>query len=330
MTFVLVGLQRSGNFSLRSVLIKIKRNLALQALFPLCRGLRPVREVLRKFRSLGLPPPLLPALQEGRIRREGLRVHLVLCPVRLPLLPLDLGLARGGGVSLDVRPLSVSTPLSLQLLRELESGGLLSRSGLPLPAPLPRLLLPAHHSTLGNVMSREKFRWTTPFLDPPVFPDLRIEEQGRIVELALGRTALVTVAVLIVFAPLTVRSQAVESVGGGHPLGRCPPASGRDLRIAPGACALALRETALGMTGRGLLTATDPVDSVRVPLLARELTMTGSLVVLVTARGLVDDLLPPLTNRDQRREDSEPDVSGRRVWRRLLSPRLLLSLKCLL
>ena len=60
-------------------------------------GLRPARELLRKFRSLGLPPLLLPALQEGRIRGGGcLRVHLV-CPVRLPPLPLDLGLARGGG-----------------------------------------------------------------------------------------------------------------------------------------------------------------------------------------------------------------------------------------
>ena len=122
--------------------------------------------------------------------------------------------------------------------------------------------------------------------------------------------------------------------------------SGRDLRIAPapGECALALgetgldtglAETALDMTGRGLLTATDPVDSVRVPLLAVELTVAThghamSLVVLVTARGLVDDLLPPLTVRSQRREDGKPDVSGRRVWRRLLSPRLLLSLKRLL
>ena len=123
--------------------------------------------------------------------------------------------------------------------------------------------------------------------------------------------------------------------------------SGRDLRIAPtpGACALALgqtgldpridtglAETGLDVTGRSLLTATDPVDSVRVPLLAGELAVTArshaiSLVVLVTARGLVDDLLPPLTVHGQRREDGEPDVSGRRVWRRLLSPRLLLSLK---
>ena len=170
-------------------------------------SVRPARELLRKFRSLGLPPLLLPALQEGRLRGGGggLRVHLVLCPVRLPLLPLDLGLVRGVEVSLDVRLLRVSAPLSLQLLRELQRGGLLGRSGFPLPAPLPRLLLPTHHSTLRDVMSREKFRWTAPFLNPPVFPDLRIEEQGRIVEPALGRTAFVTVAVVLALAPLTVR-----------------------------------------------------------------------------------------------------------------------------
>ena len=146
---------------------------------------------------------------------------------------------------------------------------MLGRDGLPLPAPLPRLLLPAHHSTLGDVMSREKFRRTSPLLDPPVFPDLRIEGQRRVVELALGRTALVTVAVVLALVPLTVRSQAVEIVGGGHPLGRCP------LQIAPalGACALAPRETgldsridtALDVTGRVLLTATDHGDSVLVP-----------------------------------------------------------------
>ena len=94
MTFVLVG---SGNFSLRSEHIRNVRDHALQALFPLPRGLRPARELLRKFRSLGLPPLLFPALQGGQDKREGLRVHLVLCPGRLPPLPLDLGLARGGG-----------------------------------------------------------------------------------------------------------------------------------------------------------------------------------------------------------------------------------------
>ena len=80
-------------------------------------------------------------------------MHLVLRPVRLPPLPLDLGPARGVEVSLDVRLLRASAPPSLQLLRELQRGGLLGRSRLPLPPPLPRLVLPAHRSTLRDVMS---------------------------------------------------------------------------------------------------------------------------------------------------------------------------------
>ena len=148
----------------------------------------------------------------GQDERGGLRVHLV-CPERLPPLPLDLGLARererggGGGVFLDIRLWRVSAPLSLQPLRELGRERLLGRDGLPLPTPLPRLLLPANHSMLRDMMNQEKFRRTAPLLDPPVFPDLRIEEQGRIAELALGRTALVTVAVVLALAPLAVRGR---------------------------------------------------------------------------------------------------------------------------
>ena len=115
-------------------------------------------------------------------------------------------------------------------------------------------------------------------------PNLRIEEHGRIGERARGRTALVTVAVVLALAPLPVRGQEVE---GGRLLGRCPPASGRvacgrDLRIAPAldADALILGETSLdpridtGLTetGHGLLTATDHVDSV----LSGELAVTRS------------------------------------------------------
>ena len=98
MTFVLVGLRGSGNFLQRKEPTRNENDLALQALFPLPRGPRPARELLRKFRSLGLPHLLFPALQVGQDKRGGgLRVHLVLCPKRLPPLPLDLGLARGGG-----------------------------------------------------------------------------------------------------------------------------------------------------------------------------------------------------------------------------------------
>ena len=288
MTFVLVGLRGSGKFLLKREPIRNINDHALQDLFPLPRGPRPARELLRKFRSLGLPPLLFPALQVGRIRGGGLRVHLVLCPERLPPLPLDLGLARGGKC-LWTFVRGTRALLSLLPVRELERGRLLVHDGLPLLAPLPRLLLPAHRSTLRDVMSREKFRRTAPLLDPPVFPDLRIEEQGRIAELALGRIALVTVAVVLALLP--VRGQEVESIGGSHPLGRCSPtsssaASGRNLRItlAVGACALVLGETGLdpridtglGMTSRGLLTTTDHIVSVRVPLLAGRLAVTRS------------------------------------------------------
>ena len=207
MTFVLIGLRRSGNFSRRKELTLNESAHALQALFPLRRRPLPMRGLLQKSRSPGLPP-LLPALQEGRIRGDGgsgIGVHLLLLPVRLPLLPLDLGPARGVKVSLGTRLLRVSASLSLQLLREQQRGRLLGCRGLPSPAPLPRLLLPTHRSTLYDVMSQGKLRRLAPILDPPAFPDLRIEEQGRIVEPALDRTALVTVAAILALAPLTAR-----------------------------------------------------------------------------------------------------------------------------
>ena len=158
----------------------------------------------RSSGSPGLPPFLLPALQGDRGRGGGLGVHLVLRSVRLPPLLLDLGPVRWVEVSLDVRLLHASAPPSLQLLRELQRGRLLVCSGLPLPALLPWLLLPAHRRTIRDVISGEMLRWTAPVLNPPVFPDLRIEEQRRIVETILVRTALVTVTVVLALAPLTV------------------------------------------------------------------------------------------------------------------------------
>ena len=185
----------------------------------------------------------------------------------------------------------------LRLLRELGRGRLLVCSGRPLPAPLPQLPLPAHHSTLCNVVSRESLRRSAPVLDPPVFPDLRIEEQRRIVGPALGRPALVTDPVMLTLALLPARSQAVGSVGSGPRLGRCPPASGRGLWTAPVRVGFAL---ALGESGRGPWTAT---------ALARiAFDVTGRC--LRTATGCVDSALI------QRREDDEPDVRSRRLWRR--------------
>ena len=274
-------------------------------------------------------------------------MYLVLRPMRLPLLPLDLGPARGVEVSQVAHPVRASKLLS-RLLWGLGRGELLVRSGRPLPALLPRLSLLAHHSTLCDMVSRESLRRSAPVRDPPVFPDLRIEEQGRIVE-----PALVTSPVDL--APLPACCQAVESVVGGTCLVRCPPACGHGLlttigriAFAPARClgkvcrglrtATALNgtcrdlqiATGLGKICRGLRTATaldgtcrDPQiatglgESVRDPLLVGE--------VAVTACGR----LSPLAVRGQRIEASEPDMSNGRVWRRLLSPRLPLSQKCL-
>ena len=153
---MLIGLRRRGNFSLRKELTMNKNTHALQALFPLRRRPLPLRGLLWKSRSPGLPPPLLPAIQEGRIRAGvggGLGFQLVLHPVKLPLLPLDLSPSRRVEVSLVACRLLASAPLSLQLLRELQRGRLLGHSGLPLTAPLPQLLLHTHRSTLCDVMS---------------------------------------------------------------------------------------------------------------------------------------------------------------------------------
>ena len=134
---------------------------------------------LRKSCALRPLLLLLPSLQEGRLREGVLGMHLVLRHMRLPLLLLDLGPARGVEAFLVARPVRVSALLPLRPLWELGRGRLLVRSGRPLPEPIPRLPLPAHHSTLCDVVSRENLWRSAPILDPPVFPDLRIEEQGR-------------------------------------------------------------------------------------------------------------------------------------------------------
>ena len=138
MTFVLDDLRRSGKPLLRKELTKKGNVHTLQALFPLRRRLLLVQGLLRKSCTLRLLLLPLPSLQEGRLRRGGLGMHLVLRPMGLPPLLLDLGPARGVKVSLVARLVRASTLLSLLLLRELERGELLVRSGRPLLALLPR------------------------------------------------------------------------------------------------------------------------------------------------------------------------------------------------
>ena len=215
-------------------------------------------------------------------------MHLVLCLGGLPLLPLDLGPARGVGVPLGFRLGRAGSLPLLLLLRERAKWELPARCRRPFPAPPMSLTLPNSHRTFHDVGIRESLRHLAPACYPPVVPDLRIEDQGRIRGLGHERVARVDVAVVVALAPLPVRGQEVESVVAGHRLRRSllVPArvvSGRGLLTATahGVEALGLDVTGLdprvdrsrrdwwvtghAVTGRGLLTATGRAGSVRVP-----------------------------------------------------------------
>ena len=222
-------------------------------------------------------------------------MHLVLCLRGLPLLPLDLGPARGVGVPLGCRLGRVGSLPLLLLLRERAKWELLARCRLPFFAPLISLTLPNSHRTFHDVGIRESLRHLAPACYPPVVPDLRIEDQGRIRGLGHERVARVDVAVVVALAPLPVRGQEVESVDAGHRpcrslLVAARTVSGRGLLTATarGVEALGLdvtdldpridigrAVTALDVIGHDLRTATDRAVSVRVPLLAGEGSVTA-------------------------------------------------------
>ena len=112
---------------------------------------------------------------------------------------------------------------------------------------------------------------------PPVVPDLRIQEHGRIRGPGHEGVALVDVAVVLALAPLPVRSQEVESVDAGHrPLGSLlVPAhagSGRGLLTAT---ACSMEALGLAVTGCSRLTAPGRAISVRVSLPAGEISVTS-------------------------------------------------------
>ena len=195
-------------------------------------------------------------------------MHLVLCLVGLPLLPLNLGPARGVGVPLGIRlGRAGSLPLFL-LLREEEERELPARCRRPFPAS-PRLLtLPNSHCTFHDVRIRGSHQLLAPAFFPPAIQAPRGVDRGRIRGLGHVRVARVDVAVTLALAPLPVRGQEVVSVGSGHRPRRSllVPAhavSGRGLLTAT---ALGRVVTALDVSGRGLLTATARVVSERVPL----------------------------------------------------------------
>ena len=199
-------------------------------------------------------------------------------------------------------------------------GGLLVRSGRPLPALLPWWPLPALHCTLCDVVSRESLPRSALVRNPLVFPDLRIEELGSIVKPSIGRAAPVAGLGDLALAPLPARGQAVESVVAGTRLGRCPPACGRGLLTAIGRVAFALARC-LGEIGRGLRTATALVG-IALDVTGRDLQIATSLggsvrdpLLVGEASGHTIPLAALVTARGQRIEADEPDVSNGRVGR---------------
>ena len=235
-------------------------------------------------------------------------MHLVLCLVGLPLLPLDLGPARGVGVPLGLRLAWAGSLPLLLLLREEEERELPAHDRHPFPASPSLWTLPNSRRTFHDVRIRGSLQPLAPALYPPAIHALRGVDRGRIRGLGLERVALVDVAVA--FAPLPVRGQEGVSVGGGHRLRHAllvvaHAVSGRGLLTATALGVEALGRvvtgldprigtdhavTALDVSGRGLLTASAPVGSVRVPLpvggsgaIVRDRTL--SRVASVTARG---------------------------------------------
>ena len=268
-------------------------------------------------------------------------MHLVLCLVGLPLLPLDLGPARGVGVPLGIR-LAWAGSLPLLLLLREEERELPALDRRPFPASPSLWTPPNSRRTFHDVRIRGSLQPLAPALYPPAIHALRGVNRGRIKGLGLERVALVDFAVAPALAPLPVLGQEGVSVGGVHrprhallvvahamsgcgllaatalgveALGRV--VTGLDPRIDTGHAV-----TALDVSGRGLLTATAPAVSVRVPLpiggsgaIVRDRTLPR--IARVSARGQASDYLLLLPARGPRKRDDWPDEEPRRVRRRL-------------
>ena len=188
-------------------------------------------------------------------------MHLVLCLVGLPLLPLDLGPARGVRVPLGLRLAWAGLLPLLLLLREEEERELPAHDRRPFPASPSLWTLPNSHRTFHDVRIRGSLQSLAPVL---YLHALRGVDRGRIRGLGHVRVALVDVAVAL--APLPVRCQEVVSVGGGHRprhalLVVSHAVSGRGL----------LTSTALGVEALGrVVTGLDPRIGIGLPNRSRD------------------------------------------------------------
>ena len=114
----------------------------------------------------------------GQGKQEGSQGAPGVVSGGLPLLPLDLGPARGVGVPLGFRlGRAGSLPLLLLLLREEEERELPARCRRPFPASPMLSTLPNSHRTFHDVGIRGSRQHLAPACYPPAVPDLRIVDR---------------------------------------------------------------------------------------------------------------------------------------------------------
>ena len=307
---------------------KIIRNHALQALFPL----RPARELLRKFCSLELAPPLLPALQEGRIRWGGsqgapgvvsreasspparprsserggsVSGHSSVARERASVSAAPSG-AGEGEVAWSQRTSparaasSVASPCSSQHARRRDES---------------REVSVDRSFSLSSRVSRSSDRGTRKDRRARSRSDSSRDRGRR----SRSRSSYCSRS----------RGREHRRRSSSRSQSSCERLRRERSRYSDRSCSRRVRSRSRGDRSRyrsrrdrsrsGWSRSSDHYRSRRQR--ARSPARQGarghaiSLVVLMTARGLVDDTLPPLTIRGQRREDGEPDVSSRRVWR---------------
>ena len=267
MTFVWIGLRRSGNPLLKNVhMLNVRDQLALQALlFPLRRRLHLVRGTSSEVAHPAAPSSSSSLPSEGwdkRGRGGGSLDAPCAAPRGASSPPARrVSSERSGSASGHSSGVSEHTSVSSAPSRAEDPGAARSQRT-PVARSAPSSVASPHSSlhTLRGDESRESSE-SRSVRDPPLLPDLRLEKHGRTVEPTLGRVALVTG--LIALAPLPARGQAVESVVGVTRLDRYLPMSGRGgidcgLRTAIDPVEFA-RARFLGMIGLSLRTATDPI-----------------------------------------------------------------------
>ena len=265
-------------------------------------------------------------------------MHLVLCLGGLPLLPLDLGPARGVGVPLGFRLGRAGSLLLLLLLREREKWELPARCRRPFPAPPMSLTLPNSRCTFHDVGIRESLRHLAPTCYPPVVPGLRIEDQGRIRGLGHERVARVDVAVALTLAPLPVRGRERRQQSSSSPLSsrarshrersrssdryRSRRGSSRSRRDRSRSSDRYRSRRDRSRRERSLSVDRYRSHRQRTRSPARWGERRVSRIARMTARGQAGDYLAPLPACALRHQDGWPDEKPRRVLRRL--PRSLL------